>query len=610
MLKSDRIGLVTILASLVAIAVIVSLIFVYQRDDRIADIRTQGVSLARVLSGVEYRQLLPGGGQHGLLQVVRLSGARGDLAYIGIVQADGDPVHESTTGSFLLPEPALPAEPSAWVGEKQLALPGDGRRVIEFHAPLFDAGELQGFVRLGYLYPPLGVDAAQVPFLGAVALPVFLLAPFFYLLLRREVRPIRAANEEMGNLLRGDAFRRLEIAATGELGDFMQRFNRYIENAASRVASLENEQQQLLTSSKLLAYRKNRIETVLETLPEAILIVDETGTITFANGKLAAMFRTDTETILSKPPQAWCDNPDVLMLLSGLASDGKSVHFNETIRFNVRATADRSIATKTFPLVSARKPGQAIGTLILFRDETQEAMARQARADFVAHLAHELKSPLNVLALYSETMLSEAGQSEEFRVEAANVIAEEVDRLSSLISGLLNMSQIESGSLTAERSIVKLTDVAKAAFEEARHSAADKNYRFEIDVPKEMNPVHVDKDLIRIAITNLLSNAVKYNRDGGEVRLTIEETEDAVQIRVADTGIGISREDAERIFDKFYRAGSEDVQAIGGHGLGLALTKQIVELHHGTLSVDTERPEGSEFIINLWKESTAVRQAI
>ena len=122
--------------------------------------------------------------------------------------------------------------------------------------------------------------------------------------------------------------------------------------------------------------------------------------------------------------------------------------------------------------------------------------------------------------------------------------------------------------------------------------------------------MYVDKDLIRIAITNLLSNAVKYNQDGGDVRLTIEETDDAIQIRVADSGIGISAEEAAKIFEKFYRSDDDRVQAIGGHGLGLALTKQIIELHHGSLSIDHERTVGAEFIINLWKEATAVKQAI
>lgn len=228
----------------------------------------------------------------------------------------------------------------------------------------------------------------------------------------------------------------------------------------------------------------------------------------------------------------------------------------------------------------------------------------------MGHLSHELKSPLNVLAMYSETLLSESGKTEEFRIEAANVISDEVNRLSSLVNGLLNMTQIETGSLTPDKSLVKLLDLARTAFDDARHSASDREIAFHFDAPKEMSPIFVDKDLMRIALTNLLSNAVKYNSDDGEVRLTICETEDAVQIRVADSGIGVTETEAAKIFDKFYRSTDDRVQSIGGHGLGLALAKQIIELHHGTLSLDHDRSVGAEFIINLWKEATAVKQAI
>ena len=88
------------------------------------------------------------------------------------------------------------------------------------------------------------------------------------------------------------------------------------------------------------------------------------------------------------------------------------------------------------------------------------------------------------------------------------------------------------------------------------------------------------------------------------------ETDDAFQIRVADSGIGISDYEEARIFNKFYRSSDERVQAIGGHGLGLALARQIVELHHGSLSLDRDRDEGTEFIINLWKDTSTMKQAI
>lgn len=609
-MKADRIGLVIVFASLGAIAAIAYMVFQYQYDHRLQNIRSSGVSLVRAISGVPYSQLVPGGAQQGIVQVLKHSTDNDDFAYVGVIDSEGKTINEIVSGGVIVPRAAIPEQPSAWLGEAQYELAANGQKIIEFHAPLFEAGELQGFVRLGYRYPEFGISSGQLPFFAAVALPVFLLVPLFYVLLRLEVRPIRAANSEINRVIDGDSFRQVQVSASGELGDFIQRFNRFMELAGSRIEGLEADQKRLVTSTKLLGYRKTRVETVLETLPEAVLILDEAGTPTFANQKLAAMFGVSTEVIVAQSPEQWCENADILQLLSKYRSDQKGHKFTDTIRFNLETTAKQSIVTKTYPLFVPNKPTSAIGTLIIFRDESQEALARQARTDFVAHLSHELKSPLNVLSMYSETMLSAAGQSEEFRIEAANVISDEVTRLSTLINGLLSLTQIENGSLTPDKNLVKLRDVAHAAFEEARHSASDKDFDFIFDVPKEMNPVLADKDLLRIAITNLLSNAVKYNNAGGEVRLTIHETDDAVQIRVADSGIGIDEKDAAKIFDKFYRSPDEHVQSINGHGLGLALTKQIIELHHGSLSINHEVTQGAEFIINLWKETTAVKQAI
>ncbi len=598
------------LASLVSIAAIAWVVFDNQHEARIRDIRGQGVSLARALSAVPYEQLAGGGEQQGAIRVLRHSASSNDFAYVVVVDRGGETATELAADGIIVPAATMPAEPTAWMGEARLSLSGTGQDVIEFHAPLLTDGELQGFVRLGYAVPGNGINVDQLPFVAAVALPVFLLVPLFYLLLRLEVRPVREASREIGNALESGDFSKLEVAATGELGEFMRRFNSYVEHASDRIHALESEQQRLVTSSKLLTYRKNRVETVLETLPEAVMILDESGAITFANQKLAAMFNVSPEVVLAQPPQKWCDNPDILQLLSKYQGAGNSRTFTDTIRFSLDEASQRAIATRTYPLFSPKNPSEAIGTLVIFRDETQEALARQARTDFVAHLSHELKSPLNVLGLYSESLLSEAGKSEEFRIEAANVIAEEVDRLSSLITGLLSMTQIETGSLAPERSLVRLRDVAQAAFDEAVHSAKRKDLTFEFDAPREMSPVNVDKDLIRIALTNLLSNAVKYNKEGGKVRLSIAETDDAIQVRVADEGIGISEDEASKIFEKFYRSEDERVQAIGGHGLGLALARQIVELHHGSLTLDHERDEGAEFIINIWKETSAVKQAI
>ena len=609
-MKADRIGLVVTLASLSAIAAICVLLFSDRNEQELADVRARGIGLVRALAAVPFDELVPGGRQSGALQIMRHSAAGDGFAYVAVVDAAGNSVGEVTADAVNVPAAAMPIAPAEWLGEAPRKLPASGQDILEFYAPLLKDGELTGFVRLGFERPGATLSMEQLPFLAMIALPVFLLVPLFYWLLRSEIRPIRAANAEIERALDGRPFQQLQISASGELADFLQRLNRFAQVTMQRIDTLDQQHQHVETSNKLLEYRKSRVETVLETLPEALMILDESGAITFANEKLAAMFGVPVNTILTQPPQSWCENADVLQLLAKYQDGNKTRSFTDTIRFHFDAVISKPIATKTFPLFSPKNPKDAIGTLIVFRDETQEAAARQARTDFVAHLAHELKSPLNVLAMYSESLLSEAGNDGEFRIEAANVIGEEVDRLSTLINGLLNMTKIETGSLKPELGIARLQDIAAAAFEEAKTFPTPHELSYSFDAPREIGPAFVDKDLIRIAVTNLLSNAVKYNQDGGEVLLKLVETEDAFQIRVADSGIGISEDEEAKIFSKFFRSEDPRIQSIGGHGLGLALARQVIELHHGSLTIDREREQGTEFIINLWKEFSTIKQAI
>ena len=152
-MKADRIGLVVVLASLAAIGAIAYLVFQYQHSDRLADIRSQGVSLVRALSNVPYDQLVSSGNGQGVLPVLQHGASDRDFAYASIVDSDGRTVNEVVSEGLIVPAAEPPAEPSAWLGERRYEEMSGRSELIEFHAPLLTDGELSGFVRLGYRYP-------------------------------------------------------------------------------------------------------------------------------------------------------------------------------------------------------------------------------------------------------------------------------------------------------------------------------------------------------------------------------------------------------------------------------------------------------------------------
>jgi len=601
--NNERLGLTMIAASLTVIVMIVGLLFQYEQESREALNRSQGVSLTRLLSGMPYDQLISNSQRGGLLQLMRHSQNNKDFAYGVVVDRQGNLLNEASVPGTIVPDKPLPAAPSAWLGERTLKHSGDERTILEYHAPLLVEGNLAGYVRLGFFKPAIGLNHGQLPFLATLALPIFLLVPLFYFLIKRETKPLSRVNDAIESLIERNNFQRIDVEATGELGDFMRHFNSFVESVKHRISDLEGEQLGLQTSTKLMSYKRQRVETVLQSLPEGIIVLDESGAISFANAKLLPFLGVEQEHVVGTNVRDWCDNPEILSFISKHENSNNVSYSSDTMEFTPNNAPEKTIMMIAYPLFSPKEDSTVLGTLIVFRDITQEKLAKHSRGEFVAHIAHELKTPLNVLAMYSEALQGEDGQSEAFRIEAINVITDEVERLSSLINNLLSLTKFEMGSTCIERTRVKLHDLLEDALTNVSRSGRDAGVEFHLELPKEISSILADKDLLRIAINNLLTNAIKYNHPGGTVTLVAEETDDRIMIHVRDTGIGIAEDEKERIFEKFYRPNDEEVRQRTGHGLGLPLAKEIIQLHHGDLHVKSHLGEGTEFSIELMKKT-------
>jgi PAS domain S-box-containing protein len=602
-LRDERFGLLLIACSLLVIAVICGMQVASQMNTRRERIRAEGLSLARVLSTIPYEQLVPGPGRQGPLDVVRTSSGNTDFAYGAIVTLEGRPLAEVTAPGVIVPVASLPREPARWNGERLIELSPHGRSVREFMAPVLEAGQHVAHVRVGFFEPGLGIFLEQASFLGMLALPIFLLTPLAYFLIRRGVRPLAAACAALNEIVRSRSLETVHIDATGEVGEFIRRFNQFMELAGERVRELEAEKNDIVASSKIVAYQKGRIQTVLECLPDATLVLDETGSVVFANGKLESILGVSLENALGHGPDEWCEDPRIRSLLEACRGRDVQRSISEEIEVSSGGSDPKTITLTTHPLIGREGSAGFSGTLVVARDVTNDAIARRAQDEFMMHMSHELKGPLNVMAMYGETLLGEEGASESFRVEASNVICDEVERLATLISTLLSIARIEAGAVSVQRQRVRLqdflTDVVDAVSRSGRHTGL----RFAVDVPTDAGPIFVEKELFRVAVNNLLTNAIKYNREDGEVTVSVEEDARRVSIRVRDAGLGILEEDLPHIFEKFYRSDDNEIQKLAGHGLGLSLTREIVELHGGSIEVQTEPGVGSEFSIVLRRRS-------
>ena len=217
----------------------------------------------------------------------------------------------------------------------------------------------------------------------------------------------------------------------------------------------------------------------------------------------------------------------------------------------------------------------------------------------MAQATHELRTPLTNIGLYVERAIDLAEEDIADRAECLNVINDEVLRLNRLVGEVLSVSEIEAGSLSIRRDDVKLDQLVEDLRESFTRQAEKKEITLAFDLPPKLPTLQGDRDKIALALHNLLGNAVKYTPAGGEVTVTAAEVQGSIELSVADTGIGIGPDDLPRVFDKFYRAKDERLATIDGSGLGLALAREVIRLHHGDITVKSTLNEGSTFTLTL-----------
>ncbi len=603
LIKGDRFGIVMIIATLLVIVLIAAQYLNHRHKIKDLAIKVQGRNIVRLLSNLPYKQLVPDDRRSGILDLLNSKRDDSGFAYAAIVNLTGQPIAVTASGEAIIPQVTLSHEKNLWTTEHEINSQNDERILYEFRAPVLDDGNLAGYIRVGYFKPSL--ELTEIPFIAQLALPIFLLVPFTYLLIRRELKPLKQASFEINEVMQKQGLG--EGAGSNEnFQDFMLNFERFMGKVDQRFGELNQQNFKVKASGLALTYQRQRTESALQSLPDAILVMDETGKATYANSKLIPLIGGSLESIIGAKPHEWCQNVELNELLAKYQINLQRFQLSDSIEFNPVNNLSATISVSAYPLFTAKEKDSICGTLVVFKDITREILANQARDQFINHVAHELKSPLNVIHMYAEALL-EPDMDAEQHISTINVINDEVERLNSLIFNLLNISKIEAGSIALDIQRVKLTEFLTDTFDSVVRSGNDKQIQFDLDLPRHLPDIQFDKHLLRVAINNLLTNAVKYNRLGGKVSFKVEENEDNVIFTITDSGIGITEKDQSHVFEKFYRSDDDNVTQRSGHGLGLALAKEIVDLHQGKLSLQSTVGEGSVFTIELKKTTSFLK---
>ena len=237
------------------------------------------------------------------------------------------------------------------------------------------------------------------------------------------------------------------------------------------------------------------------------------------------------------------------------------------------------------------------GLILTIRTVAHELELSKMKSDFVSTVSHEFKSPLSSIRQLAEMLQSGRVLSEERRQQYYDVLVEQSERLSLLIDNILDFAKIEEGRKEFNFEIVDIDPLLQEIVSIIQDRVRHKDFVIQLKIEKPVPLIKVDRAAIAQAITNLIDNAIKYSGEAKNILVRAFAENQYLIITVKDFGIGIRKEEIDKVFERFYRGGDELTRTVKGSGLGLTLVKQIVEVHHGNVKVESEPGHGSTFSI-------------
>jgi two-component system phosphate regulon sensor histidine kinase PhoR len=383
----------------------------------------------------------------------------------------------------------------------------------------------------------------------------------------------------------------------------VRRLHDRLGGLARRLDELERERALFEGRARRHEAQTQRMNSILSALAEPVLVIDKRDELVLANSSANALFAIDADNVEQRALATLVHCEKLVELLTQTrqckAFTQRSCEVEITDRDGAahwyRVTA-RNIPTQPG---QSDPDGTSQGVVALLHDVSAQKTIQKRNAELVSAVSHEMRTPLAGIKAYAELLADGEAQDEQTEKQFLNVIGAQTERLQSLVDDLVELARIEADLAGAARRVQPLDALLEEAVRVVRPQAEAKGVELGVELKGADACVLADGPMITQAALHLLSNAVKYTPRGGRVFLRGGNAGQGLAFEVEDTGVGLSREDCQKVFEKFYRV-PKDKDMAGGTGLGLPLVRHIVEdVHGGRIAVQSTPGQGSRFSVFL-----------
>ncbi len=447
-----------------------------------------------------------------------------------------------------------------------------GQKMMYMAVPIsYQEDEILGVARVSLPMTAVEnvVHQVTVSIIIAMVVAMALVIVAAWIIARVTTRPIRKLTAASRRITSGELGQKITIEAKDEVGELTHAFNEMSAKLKKLVEAISED--------------RTRLKTILDSMADGVIMTDTEGNISLVNRAAEKLLNIKEAKNKSLIEAVRDHEVDEVLKLCLRTSQTQAAQYESS-------TSKRYLRAISIPIAHS-------GILLLFQDLTELRNLQTTRRELIGNISHEFRTPLAGIKAMVETLSDGAIDDKTMSMNFLARIDDEVDRLTQLVAELTELSRIETGKAELKKGPVNLNQLVEEVIAQLSPQAERQKIFISQDFAADLPSVLADKDRVRQVISNLVHNAIKFTRPGGRITITTKTLKGSAFVDIADTGIGIPKEDLARIFERFYKG--DRARSGVGTGMGLAIAKHVVEAHGGSIRVQSEEGKGSTFSFSI-----------